>query len=150
MDGATVPEDVNRPAEIVVASSGNLTSTISHNQPLQYSKSHDSSSNDSGSGADHLDEDAEGEFGGLDMPDVHVLLDMKESTIQRLQNDLRMAQLELKSKDEKCGRLEEMQGKVDSEIHELTASLFQVKSRMYSTLQFRNDGYAGQMRIMKC
>jgi len=77
-----------------------------------------------------VEEEEEGELGGLEMPDVHVLLDAKERMIQRLQEDLHLAQSELKTKDEKCGRLEEMQGKVDSEIHELTASLFQEAYRM--------------------
>lgn len=54
--------------------------------------------------------------------------EVKEQTFSKLQKELQDAHLELKLKDEEVTRLSRIRQDVESELEELTASLFQVKS----------------------
>uniref|UniRef100_A0A915K8D2 GDP/GTP exchange factor Sec2 N-terminal domain-containing protein n=1 Tax=Romanomermis culicivorax TaxID=13658 RepID=A0A915K8D2_ROMCU len=56
--------------------------------------------------------------------------DSENEIIEHLRVELDKARKELRAKNEKCEKLSEMQNIVDSEIHELTASLFQEAYKM--------------------
>ncbi len=73
---------------------------------------------------------------GVVEPPSMILEEERERTIKRLHQQLNEAQEELKNKNEKCGKLEQMQKSVDREIQELTASLFQVRCGIESTRGF--------------
>lgn len=51
---------------------------------------------------------------------------MKEQALSRLQSELRQAHEELKLRDEEVERLSRIRQDVESELEDLTASLFQV------------------------
>ena len=63
---------------------------------------------------------------GEEVESPRVLEEAQEATIQRLHQQLAQAEEELRAKNEKCDKLAQMQQTVDSEIQELTSSLFQV------------------------
>ncbi len=73
---------------------------------------------------------------GVVEPPSMILEEERERTIRRLHQQLNQAQEELKNKNEKCGKLEQMQQSVDREIQELTASLFQVICEIESIRAF--------------
>lgn len=55
------------------------------------------------------------------------------SRVAALEEQLRLAQLDIYKKEQKCATLMNMQNKVDSEVHELTGALFQ--ACFYSILE---------------
>lgn len=57
------------------------------------------------------------------------MAEVKSAAIARLQEELRSAHEELKLKDEEVERLSRLRAEVESELEELTASLFQVRRK---------------------
>lgn len=58
---------------------------------------------------------------------VRSVVEVKEQAFARLQNELKDAHQELKLKDEELSRLSRIRQDVETELEELTASLFQVR-----------------------
>lgn len=55
------------------------------------------------------------------------VVEVKEASFSRLQNELRDAHQELKLRDEEVVRLSRIRQDVEAELEDLTASLFQVR-----------------------
>lgn len=69
---------------------------------------------------------------GQDQSDwARSVVEAKEQTFARLQNELRDAHQELKLKDEEVARLSRIRQDVEAELEDLTASLFQVSRNSF-------------------
>lgn len=67
-----------------------------------------------------------GAAAGGDVDWVRSVVEVKEQSFARLQNELKEAHQELKLRDEEVSRLSRIRQDVEAELEDLTASLFQV------------------------
>ncbi|XP_031564917.1 guanine nucleotide exchange factor for Rab-3A-like [Actinia tenebrosa] len=65
--------------------------------------------------------------------------EVKAHAYERLKEELNLAQQELKLKDEQCDKLSRVRNELESELEELTASLFQEAHRMVHQARLKQD-----------